>query len=76
MSRIAAVTASAAPVRDQAEEILDVVHRIFPFDGALLSCVDAVHSSRTHALASRGYSPEFTEYLVGEDWHAECLILS
>jgi DNA-binding CsgD family transcriptional regulator len=73
VSRIAAVTASAEPVRDQAEEILDVVHRIFPFEAAIVSCVDAVHSSRSHALASRGYSAEFTEYLVGEDWHAECV---
>lgn len=73
VSRIAAVTASAEPVRDQAEEVLDEVHRIFPFDAAMLSCVDAVHSSRTHALASRGYAPEYSEYLVGEDWHAECV---
>ena len=67
------MAASAEPVRGQAEEVLDEVHRIFPFDGAMLCCVDAVNASRTHALASRGYSPAFTEYLVGEDWHAECV---
>lgn len=73
VSRIAALATSAEPLQDKAEQVLDEVQRIFPFDAAILSCVDLTHATRTRPLAFRGYSREFADYLVSEEWHAECV---
>jgi DNA-binding CsgD family transcriptional regulator len=72
MARIAAVAASGGPVRERADEVLDQLRRIFPFDAGIVSSVDPT-SGEQRALASRGYSEDFTKYLVSPEWQAECI---
>lgn len=72
MARIAGVAASGGSVRDRADEVLDQLRRIFPFDAGIVSSVDPT-TGHQRALASRGYTDAYTSYLTSPEWQAECI---
>src|SRR4051812_20302611 len=72
MARIAGVAASGGSVRDRADEVLDQLRRIFPFDAGIVSSIDPT-TGHQRALASRGYTDAYTNYLTSPEWQAECI---
>jgi DNA-binding CsgD family transcriptional regulator len=70
MSRIAV---SDASVEQRAEEMLQEVHRVFPFDAAILSAVDLADRKRNRPIVVKGYDADFIDYLVSPEWYAECI---
>jgi DNA-binding CsgD family transcriptional regulator len=70
MSRIAV---SDASVEQRAEEMLGEVHRVFPFDAAILSAVDLADHKRNRPISVKGYDADFIDYLVSPEWYAECI---
>lgn len=72
IERIAGIAASGAPVEERTEEVLDEIHYVFPFDAAILSCLDAV-TAVGRPVVIRGYPSKYVEYLVSPEWQAECV---
>lgn len=70
MSRIAV---SDASVEQRAEEMLREVHRVFPFDAAILSAVDLSNHKHNRPILVKGYDADFIDYLVSPEWYAECI---
>lgn len=73
VSSMARIAASDASVEQRAEEMLGEVHRVFPFDAAILSAVDLVDPRRNLPVLVKGYNAAFTDYLVSPEWYAECI---
>jgi DNA-binding CsgD family transcriptional regulator len=73
MSRIAGIAASGASADERTEEVLDELQHVFPFDAGMLSCVDPVTATRRQPIVARAYPDSFRDYLVGPEWHAECI---
>lgn len=70
MSRIAV---SDASVEQRAEEMLREVHRVFPFDAAILSAVDLADQTHNRPILVKGYDADFIDYLISPEWYAECI---
>jgi DNA-binding CsgD family transcriptional regulator len=70
VSRIGAAATSNAPVEDRSEEILDQLHRVFPYDAGMVVAARAPGTER-RPVAGRGYPAPFAHYLTSPQWHQE-----
>ncbi len=73
VARIGAAATSSTPVEDRAEEILDHLELVFPFDAGMVVSVNAKRDER-RAVASRGYPQSFAHYLTSPEWHQEVVV--
>ncbi len=73
IGRVAAVAASGASSEERADEILDELHVIFPFDAAMVVAVEP-NAALRRPVAGRQYSEFFRRHLLTDEWHEEIMI--
>jgi DNA-binding CsgD family transcriptional regulator len=76
MSRVAGIVSSSGPVEDRVEEVLDELHRVFPFDAGIVSTTvprAGTDDVQRRPVVSRGYQPAFVDYLLSPDWERELI---